>query len=83
MKEGPRSAWKSGATLEEVAQNSDGTWNGIRALSAISGLDPREVQWMWRRMQELKAAGCDATAMKLAVREESALKPWLNAAPGP
>lgn len=78
MNEDPRTAWKRGATLGEIAQNSDGTWNGARAMSAISGLDQREIQWMFDRIKQLKAAGADVAEMKRVLREEGASKPWLN-----
>ena len=81
MNEDPRRAWKRGATLGEIAQNQDGTYNGARALSAISGLDQREIQWMFDRMKELVALGIDADERKRIVREEGASKPWLNSTP--
>lgn len=81
MNEDPRTAWKRGATLGEIAQNSDGSWNGVRAMSALSGLDQREIKWMFDRMKQLKTAGVDADEMKRIVREEGASKPWLNSTP--
>ncbi len=81
MNEDPRAAWKRGSTLGEIAQNPDGTWNGVKAMSAISGLDPREIKWMFDRMKQLKASGADAAEMKRVVHEEGASKPWLNSTP--
>lgn len=76
--EDPRTVWKHGATLGEIAGNSDGTFNGARALSAISGLDQREIQWMFDRMKGLVAADVGPEERKRIIREESTLKPWLN-----
>jgi hypothetical protein len=81
MNEDPRKAWKRGATLGEIAGNPDGTFNGVKAMSAISGLDQREIQWMFDRMKELVAAGVVAEERKRIVREEGASKPWLNSTP--
>jgi hypothetical protein len=81
MNEDPRTAWKRGATLGEIAGNPDGTFNGVKAMSAISGLDQREIQWMFDRMKELVAAGVVAEERKRIVREEGASKPWLNSTP--
>lgn len=81
MNEDPRTAWKRGATLDEIAGNPDGTFNGVKAMSAISGLDQREIQWMFDRMKELVAAGVVAEERKRIVREEGASKPWLNSTP--
>jgi hypothetical protein len=78
MNEDPRTAWKRGATLEEIAGNPDGTFNGALAMSAISGLDQREIQWMFDRMKELVAAGVGPEESKRIVHEEGASKPWLN-----
>lgn len=74
----PRKMWKSGSTLGEIAQNADGSWNGARAMSAISGLDQREIQWMFDRMKELTASGVDPETRKKMVREEGKQKPWLR-----
>jgi len=81
MNEDPRSAWKRGATLGEIAENPDGTFNGAKALSAISGLDQREVKWMFNRMKELVAAGIPDVERRRIVSEEGAKKPWLNPSP--
>ena len=81
MNEDPRTAWKHGASLGEIAANPDGTFNGARAMSAISGLDQREIQWMFDRMKELVAAGVGPEERKRIVREEGASKPWLNSTP--
>ena len=78
MTKDPRTAWKRGATLGEIAQNPDGTWNGARAMSAISGLDEREIQWMFDRMKELITEGVSPEERKRIVREEGASKPWLS-----
>ena len=78
MNEDPRTAWNRGATLGEIAGNPDGTFNGVKAMSAISGLDQREIQWMFDRMKELVAADVVPDERKRIVREEGASKPWLN-----
>ena len=81
MNEDPRTAWKRGASLGEIAGNPDGTFNGAKAMSAISGLDQREIQWMFDRMKELVAAGVGPEERKRIVREEGVRKPWLNSTP--
>jgi hypothetical protein len=72
----PRSLWKGGASLGDIAQNSDGTWNVARALSALSGLEESEVAWTWRRMKELKDAGHGKEEMVRIVRDEAITRPW-------
>ena len=43
MSDDPRRQWKEGKTLGDIAGNPDGTFNGVKAMSAISGLK-REVK---------------------------------------
>lgn len=63
--------------------NPDGTINGITYMAELSGLDPREIKWMWGRMRHLihveKRSMEDAKAM---LRAEAASKPWLTVQSG-
>jgi hypothetical protein len=72
----PREMWRDGATLEQIAKNENGTYNGVRALSAISGLSTAEVEWTWRRMVELKNTGLSSDAIKATLKAEAAARPW-------
>lgn len=71
MTDDPRKLWKDGKTLGEIAQNADGTWNGLKAMSAISGLAPGEVQWIFDRTRQLKAEGLSVPEIKERLRVEN------------
>jgi len=72
----PRDMFARGATLDEISDNGDGTFDGARALSALSGIDSREIKWMFLRMKELAAAGIGKDERIRIVKEEGALEPW-------
>jgi hypothetical protein len=78
MNEDPRSLWQNGATLDDVCKNPDGSFDGIRMLSALSGLDQREVKWTFNRMKELSAAGHGDDERKRIVKDEAISMPWLK-----
>jgi hypothetical protein len=48
-------------------RNSDGTYNGVKAMAQLSGLSEEEIRWTWERAKELRAAGVskEATAAQL------------------
>lgn len=74
----PRKAWNRGATLDQIARNPDDTYNGVAALSALSGLDPCEIRWTFDRLKQLMAGGHDKDAAKRIVANEAKSKPWVN-----
>jgi hypothetical protein len=59
--------------------NPNGTINGVTYMAELSGLDPREIKWMWDRMRHLthveKRTMVDAKAI---LKTEAADKPWLS-----
>lgn len=57
-------------------RNPDGTYNGAAALAELSGLDEREVRWMYRRTRALLDEGLPLDTARARVREEAPLKPW-------
>lgn len=60
-------------------RNQNGTYNGIKALSALTGLSEAEVEWTNRRVKELvivqKMPRSEAVAQ---IKREAAEKPWAN-----
>lgn len=50
--------------------------NGVKALAALSGLDEREVAWMFKRTKELIAAGRSPDECRRIIRAEAVSKPW-------
>lgn len=59
--------------------DADGTINGVTYMAELSGLDPREIRWMWDRMRHLthveKHSMDEAKAL---LRAEAVSKPWLD-----
>jgi hypothetical protein len=58
-------------------KNPNGTYNGAAMFAELTGLDRREIEWMARRMKELKDSGVPKGGWTRIVKEESAAKPWL------
>lgn len=60
--------------------NPDGkTYNGVAALSAISGLSQSEVKWRFDRINHLLNVEKKSKAETLAIiKTEEVNKPWLN-----
>lgn len=63
-------------------RNPNGSYNGIKALAAWSGLSEAEVAWTARRVKELMAAGTSAADAKVIVKQEAKSRPWLGRQPG-
>lgn len=63
-------------------RNPNGTYNGIKALAAWSGLTEAEVKWTADRMQALMKAGATAEQAKATVKEEAKSRPWIGQQPG-
>jgi uncharacterized protein YoaH (UPF0181 family) len=63
-------------------RNANGTYNGVKALAAWSGLSEAEVRWTAARIQELMKAGASAEQAKATVNEEAKSQPWLADQPG-
>jgi hypothetical protein len=60
----------------EEFRNPNGTYNGVKAMAALSGLSEDEIAWTWRRAKELKAAGLGRAQLAAALKAEARLKPW-------
>lgn len=58
-------------------RNANGTYNGVKALSELTGLSEAEVEWTNRRVKELvivqKMPRSEAVAQ---IKREAAEKPW-------
>lgn len=55
----------------EKHRNPDGTYNGVSALSELSGLSQEEVRWTWERAKELRAMGLSKEQIARALRMEA------------
>lgn len=64
----------------ERCRNPDGTYNGIKALSAMTGgkITEAEVAWMWERTKQTRQAGMTKEQSLAVLREEAKAKPWLK-----
>lgn len=63
----------------EQFSNGNGTYNGIKALAAWSGLSMEEVAWTAARMQQLiKVDKLPIEAAKAQVAAEAKQQPWLK-----
>lgn len=61
------------------SKNPDGTFNGIKALAVMSGLDEAEIAWMADRMRFLiHTQGKNKSEAKSIVTNEARAKPWLK-----
>ncbi|MDL2284443.1 hypothetical protein LJC19_04800 [Oxalobacter sp. OttesenSCG-928-P03] len=49
-------------------KNPDGTYNGARLLSRISGLSEDEVLWTWNRAKEMREDGASRDEVRKALR---------------
>jgi|GEM_PF-4645065 len=60
-------------------KNSDGTYNGVKMLSDLSGLSEGEVSWTFNRLKQLihDEKKTKQEALKI-VKEEAKKKPWLK-----
>lgn len=59
-------------------KNPNGTYNGIRMLAALSGLEEREIKWCADRLKQLLVVeGKPQDEAKAIVKREAATKPWL------
>ena len=48
-------------------------------MAELSGLDPREIKWMWDRMRHLtRVEKRSMDEAKAILRSESPSKPWLQ-----
>jgi uncharacterized protein YoaH (UPF0181 family) len=55
----------------EKHRNPDGTYNGVSAMSEMSGLSQEEIQWTWERAKELRAMGLSKEQVARALRMEA------------
>lgn len=58
------------------AKNPDGTYDGAKALAAISGLSEAEIKWTFQRVKHLRDEGKSPAEVKAIVKDEVRLKPW-------
>ena len=72
----PRELWKQGKSLDDISRNPDGSYNGARAMSAVSGLEQAEIEWIWRRMKALIEHGYSKEDAKRMVADEGKAHPW-------
>lgn len=62
--------------------NGDGTYNGVKALAAWSGLSEEEVAWTANRMKQLVGVEkLTADQAKAIVKAEAKEQPWTNQQP--
>ncbi len=55
----------------EQFKNSDGTYNGIKAMASFSGLSEDEVRWTFDRVKELKSQGISKDEVTRIIKEEN------------
>lgn len=61
-------------------RNPDGkTYNGVKLLSAATGIPEDEMKWMADRIKELLGQGVPRAEALRMVREESVRQPWKKA----
>lgn len=61
----------------EQFKNPDGkTYNGIAAMSAVSGIPQAELAWMAKRIKELTVAGMPRAEISATIKAEAKAKPW-------
>ena len=58
-------------------RNPDGTYDGVGAMSAITGISRDEIFWMWKRTSALLVQGLPKRDVARIVRQEASMKPWL------
>ena len=51
-------------------KNSDGTYNGVKALSYLSGISESEILKSFNRVKELKALGHTTEQIKVIMKQE-------------
>ena len=66
----------------EQFRNPNGSYNGIKALAAWSGLSEAEVKWTAERMKALIKSGVPAKQAIATLKEEAKSRPWLGQQPG-
>lgn len=57
-------------------KNPSGTYNGAAMFAELTGIPQAEIEWMARRMKELRDSGVPKSEWKRIVKEEAASKPW-------
>lgn len=58
-------------------QNSDGTYNGVALMSAVTGLSQAEIKWTFDRVKYLKQVeGKSKAEIAAILREECRATPW-------
>ena len=61
----------------EQFKNPDGTYNGAKALSSLSGISEKEIIWMAARLKQLiQVDGMSKAEAKAKVLLESKARPW-------
>lgn len=77
MNNEPRDMWKSSKTLDQISKNPNGTYNGARALAAVSGLEAAEVEWMFHRMRYyMTRCNYSSGIARTKVLAEAKGRPW-------
>ena len=51
-------------------KNSDGTYNGVKALASLSGLSEQEILKSFNRIKELKSLGHTTEQIKEIMKKE-------------
>lgn len=59
-------------------KNPNGTYNGAKFFSTMTGLEEQEIVYMFERMKQLKALNYSTEEAKEIIREELKTKPWEN-----
>jgi len=66
----PREMWKSGKSLDEICKNENGTYNGLKMISAISNLPMEEIEAMFKRVKQLQSEGKTKEEIKDIIKSE-------------
>lgn len=63
----------------EKHQNPDGTFNGVKIFSELTGLSEAEIEWTFNRMKHLlNVEKKTSEEAKEIIRKEVHSKPWLK-----
>jgi hypothetical protein len=64
--------------MSERWRNADGTYNGTRMLSEVSGLSEAEIRWTFDRLKHLMHVDkLSKSEAKARVSEEAKSQPWV------
>lgn len=62
--------------MEQFRNPGTNTYDGVKAMAALTGLSASELAWMARRTQELIRSGMSREETKVTVLAEGKSRPW-------